>query len=383
MFPRLLPISDAPRESFFLWGPRQSGKSTLLKARFPDALRIDLLSTDAFARYATRPGVLADDLRAEAPERLIVIDEVQKVPALLDEVHRAIEDHHRVFALCGSSARKLKRGQANLLGGRAVRYEIFGLVSAEIGPHFDLSRALNHGLLPRHYVSDSPARLISAYVNDYLKEEIAAEGSARRLPTFADFLRTAAISDSELINHANIARECAISAPTAREYFQILVDTLLGSYLPAYTRRPKRRVIQSPKFFFADVAVTNHLAKRGRLEPGSELFGKAFESFIFHELRACVQYKGTIDEISYWRLASGIEVDFILDDVRVAIEVKSSKRVTSDHLVGLRAIVEDHPRVVRRIVVCLEERARRTEDGIDILPWKTFLARLWSGDLTS
>jgi uncharacterized protein len=381
MFRRLLPIPDATRESFFLWGPRQSGKSTLLKARFPDALRIDLLSTDAFARYASRPGLLADDLRAEPSDRLVIIDEVQKVPALLDEVHRAIEDQRRVFALCGSSARKLKRGQANLLGGRAVRYEMFGLVSAEIGADFDLSRALNHGLLPRHYLSDAPARMVSAYVNDYLKEEIAAEGSVRRLPTFADFLRIAAISDTELINHANIARECSVSSPTARDYFQILVDTLLGVYLPAYTSRAKRRVIQSPKFYFADLAVTKHLAKRGRLEPGSELFGKAFESFVFHELRACMQYKGTFDEIAYWRLASGIEVDFILDDVRIAIEVKSSKRITNDHLSGLRALVEDHPHVQSRIIVCTEERARRTEDGIEILPWRTFLDRLWSGNL--
>ena len=218
-------------------------------------------------------------------------------------------------------------------------------------------------------------------MDDYLKEEIAAEGLVRRLPSFADFLRAAAISDTQLINYATIGRECGISSPTVKAYFEILVDTLLGRYLPAYTRRPKRRVILSPKLYFADVGVVNHLTRRGRLEPGTELFGKAFESWVFHELSAHRSYSEQFYDLSYWRLPSGIEVDFVVNDMECAIEAKGSARATSDHLRGLREIVRDHPKVKRRILVCMEPRARRTEDGIDILPAVEFARRVWAGKL--
>jgi uncharacterized protein len=197
-----------------------------------------------------------------------VIDEVQRVPALLDEVHWLIENHGLRFALCGSSARRVKRGHANLLGGRALRHELFGLVSAEIGADFDVVRAVNHGFLPRHYLSGRPEALLRSYVSDYLKEEIAAEGLVRNLAAFSDFLSAAALSDAEIVNFANVSQECGVSKPTVREHFEILVDTLLGRFLRAYVKRPKRRVIQAPKFYFADVGVVNQLARRGRIEPG-------------------------------------------------------------------------------------------------------------------
>jgi predicted AAA+ superfamily ATPase len=381
MFRRALALPQRPRHSFFLWGPRQTGKSTLLKRTYPDAVWLDLLKTDEMMRYWQRPALLREELDAERGGRLVVIDEIQKVPGLLDEVHWLIENRGRVFALCGSSARKVRRTHANLLGGRAVRRELLGLVSAEVGREFDLARALNHGFLPRHYLAGDAADLVRAYVNDYLREEVAQEGLVRDLPAFSGFLAAAALSEGGIVNFANVARECGVSAPTAREYFQILEDTLLGRYLPAWTRRPKRRTIQAPKFYFADVGVVNALARRGRLEPGSELFGRAFESWVHHELQAYRAYRRPDQGLAYWRLASGIEVDFIIGDMEVAIEAKASPRITSDHLKGVRALAADHPAVRRRIVASLETRARRTEDGVEILPWRRFAGELWSGAL--
>lgn len=293
-----------------------------------------------------------EEFLAEAEPALVIIDEVQKVPALLDEVHALIEDRGARFALCGSSARKLRRGHANLLGGRATRYELCGLVSAELGGDFDLGRLLNHGYLPRHYGSDEDA--FPARIRSYV---------------------------AELVNFSTIARDAGVSSPTVKQYFEILEDTLLGRFLPAYTRRPKRRVIGAPKFYFADVGVVNHLAKRGRLEPGSELYGKAFESWVMHELRAYSLYSERHLELAYWRLAGGTEVDFIVGPMDAAIEAKASAKVTSDHLKGLRSLVQDHPKVKRRIVVSLESKARKTEDGIEILPAREFARRLWAEPL--
>jgi predicted AAA+ superfamily ATPase len=221
---------------------------------------------------------------------------------------------------------------------------------------------------------------VRAYVDDYVKEEVMADGLTRNLPAFSDFLTAAALADGSLVNYTTIARDCGVSAYTVKEYFQILVDTLLGSFLPAYRKRPKRRVIQTPKFYFADVGVVNHLAKRGSLEAPSELFGAAFENWVFHELSAYRAYRGFGFDLSYWRLASGIEVDFVVDDFRLAVEAKAARRIHADHLKGLRELHVDH-RVRRRVVVSLDERPRSTDDEIEILPWRTFVARLWAGDL--
>lgn len=381
MFKRALRLPSAGSETFFLWGPRQTGKTTLLQATYPDAFWIDLLKADEFRRYLQNPELLRGELAARQSVRQVVVDEVQKVPQLLDEVHWLHERRRIRFALCGSSARKVKRGQANLLGGRAVRYELHGLTAREIGRDFDLNRMLNHGYLPMIYQSDQPRPLLNGYVADYLKEEVAAEGLVRNLPVYSEFLNIAALSDAELVNFSTIARDCGVSSPTIRGYFQILEDTLLGRWLPAYTRRPKRRVIAAPKFYFSDVGVVNHLARRGDLHPGSELYGKAFENWVFHELSAHNAYSSAFARFSYWRLASGIEVDFIVDDMRLAIEAKATAKATADHLKGLRAVVLDHPRVTQRIIVCLETVSRRTEDGILILPATEFHKRLATGDL--
>ena len=383
MFERSLKLPEPGVESFFLWGPRQTGKSTLLRQKYRGGRWIDLLKAGEFRRYVSRPELLRQEIDAErpAPARQIVIDEIQKVPALLDEVHWLIENRGLNFALCGSSARKVRRGAANLLGGRAMRYELHGLSATELGREFDLDRMLNHGYLPRIYAATRPRRMLDAYVADYLKEEVAAEGLVRDLPTFSAFLDVAALSDGEIVNFSNIARECGVSSHTTKSHFRILEDTLLARWLPAFRKRPKRRVIGSPKFYFVDVGVVNRLAKRGELLPGSELYGKAFENWVFHELTTFASYQEFDGGLSYWRLASGVEVDFILGDMQLAIEAKSSARITRNHLAGLRSLAHDHPRVARRIVVCREPRARRLNDGIEILPAATFARRLWSGDL--
>ena len=383
MFDRSLVLPQPGSETFFLWGPRQAGKSTLLRGCYPDAYWVDLLKSEVFRRYLDHPEYLRQELAAAAPlaGRQIVIDEVQKVPALLDEVHWLIENRGLHFALCGSSARKVRRGAANLLGGRAVRYELRGLTAGELGAAFDLSRMLNHGYLPRIYQAARPRRLLDAYIADYLREEVAAEGLVRNLPAFSGFLDAAALSDGEMVNFSNIARECGVSSPTAKAYFEILNDTLLGRWLTAYRRRRKRRVIGAPKFYFADVGVVNRLIRRGELTPGSPLYGKAFENWVFHELSAGIEYQEWDLELTYWRLPSGIEVDFVLGDMEIAVEAKASARITRDHLRGLRTLMEEHPGVRRRIVVCLEPRARRTDDGIDILPAADFIRRLGQGAL--
>jgi len=381
MFTRSLQLPKAGTETFFLWGPRQTGKTTLLTAAYPDALWIDLLKAEEFRRYLHNPELLRAELEADKSVRQVVIDEVQKVPQLLDEAHWLHENRGVHFALCGSSARKVKRGQANLLGGRAVRYELHGLTATEIGKDFNLTRMLNHGYLPRIYLSSTPRRLLNSYVADYLKEEVAAEGLVRNLPVFSEFLNVASLSDTELVNFSTIARDCGVSSHTIKSHFQILEDTLLGHWLPGYTKRPKRRVIAAPKFFFADVGIVNHLAKRGELRPGSELYGKAFENWIFHELSSHNAYSEAFASLSYWRLASGIEVDFVVNDMQVAIEAKASSKVSADHLRGLRALIQDYPRVKQRIIVCLEPKSRRTEDGILVLSATDFCQRLRAGEL--
>ena len=383
MFQRNLTLPKPGTETFFLWGPRQTGKSTLLREAYGDGHWVDLLKSEEFRRYVVRPELLRQEIEAGSVDsrQQIVIDEIQKVPALLDEVHWLIENRGLYFALCGSSARKVKRGAANLLGGRAMRYELHGLSASELGSEFDLDRMLNHGYLPRIYGASRPNRMLDAYIADYLKEEVAAEGLVRNLPSFSDFLDAAALSDGEIVNFSNIARECSVSSHTTKSHFEILEDTLLGRWLPSYRRRPKRRVIGSPKFYFVDVGVVNRLARRGELLPGSELYGKAFENWVFHELSTFVSYREYDGTLSYWRLASGIEVDFVLGDMVVAIEAKSSAKVTSGHLKGLRSLVEDHRRIARRIVVCREPKARKTPDGIEILPAEEFVKRLWNGDL--
>ncbi|MBI1836924.1 MAG: ATP-binding protein [Flavobacteriia bacterium] len=368
---------DNDGQSIFFWGARQTGKSTLLKKLFPNALLFDLLLSDVYKRLLTNPEYLRETILAQ-DKKLVIIDEIQRIPILLNEVHWLIVNHNIQFILSGSSPRKITRSGENLLGGRALKYSLFPLTSTEI-PNFDLERALNNGLLPRHYLSENPKRMLASYIGNYLQDEIVAEAKIRNVDIFARFLNAAAFSQSEIVNFTSIATDCGVSATTIKEYFQILEDTLLGYFIPVFQKKPKRRVIKAPKFYFFDLGIVNSLLNRGKIEKGSELFGHALESFIFQELIAHRHYSGLEYKISYWRTASQIEVDFILGDHEVSIEVKSSNLISSKHLSGLKAFSEEYE-VKKSIIICNEPIARIMND-ILILPWKDFLENLWNGEI--
>ena len=380
MFTRKQIFEGSGSESLFLWGARQTGKSTLLKQLFPDSLWFDLLQSDVFERLSKQPSQLREVVLAIQSEKPIVIDEIQTIPALLNEVHWLIENNHNRFILSGSSPRKILRTQANLLGGRALRYELYPLVSTEI-PDFDLIRALNNGLLPRHYLSNNSQKLISGYIGSYLRDEIMAEAKIRNVSSFSGFLESAAFSNGEMVNYSNIASECGISATTVREYFQILIDTLTGRFVPSFQKKPKRRVILAPKFYYFDVGIANYLLKRGQIEPGSEAFGKAFEHFIYQEIYAHSHYSGMDYPVYYWRTASQIEIDFVLGDHEVAVEVKATDNANPRHLKGLKSFAEEYA-IKKSILVSNDPLPRKIGDVL-ILPWKDFLQQLWAGAIIS
>ena len=366
------------RESLFFWGARQTGKSTLLKTLFPDALLFDLLISREYKRLSTRPDILRETVLANPDTQPVIIDEIQRIPDLLNEVHWLISNHNVRFILSGSSPRKIIRSGANLLGGRALRYELYPLVSAEI-PGFDLKRAINNGLLPRHYDAENPQRMISAYIGNYLRDEIVAEARLRDVGTFARFLEAAALTNGEMVNYTNIASDCGVSATTVKEYFQIMEDTLIGRYLPSFQKRPKRRVITAPKFYLFDVGIANNLLGRGRIEQGTELFGKAFEHFIYQEIYAHSRYSENEYPVYYWRTASQLEIDFVLGDHEVAIEVKATEQASDRHLRGLKAFTEEF--TVKKAILITNDPMPRLVNNILVLPWKVFLDRLWAGEI--
>ncbi len=376
---------ELPRgQSAFLWGPRKTGKTMYLAESFPASRRYDLLQTDLYLRLLKEPHRLREEVCAMDERDLlqpIIIDEVQKVPALLDEVHWLIENRGTSFILCGSSARKLRRTGANLLGGRAWGYRMFPLTSREV-PDLDLLRALDRGLIPSHYLSPDPARALKAYVYDYINEEVRAEGLARNIPAFSRLLDAMAFSNGEMVNFANTARDCGVDAKTVREYYQILADTMLGELVPPYAKRVGRDIITAaPKFYCFDTGLANTLSDQRLGSLKGERAGKLFENFILMEMLAYGAYSGRDFPVRYWRTKTGLEVDFILGD-SAAVEVKIASRVDSTDLRGLRAFSEEHPSM-GAWVVSQEPRARRAALGpgrhVDILPWRVFLDRLWSG----
>ncbi len=377
---RCLNLKLPPHQSAFLWGPRKTGKTTYLKARFPQSLVYDFLQTDLFLEFSKRPALLREQLLAKDDSVLkhpVILDEVQKVPQLLDEVHWLIENRGLSFILCGSSARKLKRGHANLLGGRAWRYEMFPLVFPEI-KKLELLRVLNHGMVPVHYLQNQGyQRSLKAYVQDYLKEEVFAEGLVRNVPAFSRFFDAISYSHGELTNFSNIARDCAVDSKTVKEYYQILVDTLLGMFLEPFKKRQSRQVIsKASKFYLFDVGVAGTITGRHLRQEKGEQFGRAFEHFILMELNAHRSYRELDYPINFWRTKSGIEVDFVLAGGETAIEVKGKQKVDKTDLRGLFAFIEEYaPK--KAIVVC-NEREERIYKGIRIMPWKIFLQELWN-----
>ena len=381
---RLLQIVLPAGQSAFLWGPRKTGKTTYLKAAFPGSLVYDMLQTDLFLELTKRPALLREQLLAVTPQQRkepIIIDEVQKTPQLLDEVHWLIENKRLRFILCGSSARKLKRGKANLLGGRAWRYEMHPLVSAKI-EDLDLLRALNRGMIPVHYLSEDYAKSLRAYVWDYLKEEVFAEGLTRNIPAFSRFFDAMGYSHGELTNYTNIARECGVDAKTVKEYYQILVDTLLGVMIEPYKKRQERQVItKAGKFYLFDVGVAGAVIKRHIPEERGEQFGRAFEHFVLMEILAHRDYKGMDYAVHFWRTKTGLEVDFVLGRGEVAVEVKGSQRVDHSEMRPLRTFMAEY-RPKKAFLVC-NERSPRVHEGVHVLPWREFLRMLWGGGVIS
>lgn len=373
----------------FLWGARQTGKSTFLRERFPESAYFDLLNTDLYTLYDKEPWAFREAIRllpAEQKEHPIIIDEIQRVPELLNEVHGLIENEGLSFILCGSSARKLRRGGVNLLGGRAWSYYFYPLVYPEL-KDADLLRVLNYGTIPAHYLSEYPKKELKNYIGVYLREEIQAEGLVRQLNKFSRFLDSVAFSHGEILNYANIARDCHIDGKTVKEYYQILVDTLIGYFIEPYAKKNKRNIIvATPKFYLFDIGVANAL-KGVYLEKvsGSEA-GRAFEHFILLEL---IAYKGLQDKdfkITFWRTNdSKYEMDFILGDAEVAIEVKLTQSVNSSHFKSIKVFAEEHsPRTI--ILVCQEPRPRLIQQpygDVMVLPYKDFLEKLWAGNIIS
>lgn len=365
-------------ESAFLWGARQTGKSTLLRMMYPGVLYFDLLMSDVFNRFVSNPALLRETVEADSSSSMVIIDEIQRIPSLLNEVQWLIVNRNRQFILSGSSPRKIVRSGGNLLGGRALRYELYPLIFKEI-PDFDLLRALNNGLLPRIYQAERPTKLLSAYIGSYLRDEIMAEARIRNISSFSRFLEAAAFSNGEIVNYANIASDCGVSAPTVKEYFQILEDTMTGRFLPSYQKKPKRRVILAPKFWLFDMGIANFLLKRGNIKPGSESFGKTFEHFIYHELYSHSHYSDLDYPLYFWRTASQIEVDFILGENEVAVEVKSTESVSEKHLKGLKSFADEYK--VKRLILVSNDNLPRKTGSISILPWRVFLEQLWAGEI--
>lgn len=376
MIKRFITKDNFLNESYFLFGARQTGKSTLLWELFPEAAFYDLLENNTFERLQRNPSLLRQDLEMLEPGTLVIIDEIQNLPELLNEVQWLMVRKGHRFILSGSSARKLRRSGVNLLGGRAIMQTFYPFVSHEI-PDFDIVKAVNQGMLPRHYLASEKNYwdLLQAYVSVYLKEEIKAESLVRNLSSFNRFLEAAALTDGEMVNYNNIASDCGVDAKTAKEYFSILEETLIGYMVPAYTKTVKRKVRQSPKFYFFDVSIPNYLLGRRMMQPGSDSFGHAFEHLVIQELIAYLGYRRAQNALSYWHTYNGYEVDAVLGDAEVAIEIKATNEVQHRHLHGLKAFKEEHPDA-RLVVVSLDPNPRLM-NGVEIMPATYFFRQLW------
>jgi predicted AAA+ superfamily ATPase len=357
------------KKSFFLFGPRSTGKSTLIRQQLAaEAFVIDLLDSRNFLRLAATPGDL-EAMVAASGKSLVVIDEVQRVPELLNEVHRLIETKRLRFLLTGSSARKLRRGQANLLAGRVWEARLFPLIYLEI-PDFDLDRYLLHGGLPMVWLGDEPAEELDAYAHTYLTEEIMAEGLVRKLPPFSRFLRAMALSNGEMLNFTKLASDCQVPPSTVSEYVALLEDTLVGHLLPAWTASKKRKAIRTAKFYFFDCGVTHLLAGTRTLDRNSDLYGKSFEQFIGGEIRAWLGYNRIKQPLSYWRSAHGDEVDFLIGE-NVAVEIKSGTRVSWRDFKGLDRLAEEG--VFKHYLLVSQDPTEMLDGPRHALPWQSFL----------
>jgi predicted AAA+ superfamily ATPase len=374
-------INPLKSKSYFLFGPRQTGKSTFVKSllRSKD-LYIDLLPQRNFLNYAKNPGRVREEILAQLKlnkNPLCVIDEIQKIPAILDEVHELIESKGIRFILTGSSARKLRRGGANLLAGRAYTYHLFPLTFTELGGRFDLDKALKIGGLPVLWASDKEDRqeFLKSYTETYLKEEVAAEGLVRNIGPFAQFLDIAAANDGETVNFNNIARECSVSVKTVQQYYQILEDTFLAFRLPAWRRSQRRRLVSHPRYYFFDTGVTNALAHTLTDQLNPKIFGRRFEQFVICQLMAFIHYNRFDCQLYYWRTNHGAEVDVLLctgNRILCAVEIKSSQNVANEKLAGLKSFIEDNPGIPAYVLGYRQNR-RQLQKNIIVINWDDFI----------
>ena len=378
MYKRVFDIESRLDEGMFLFGARQTGKSTLLRERFKGATYYDLLDPNLRKAFKRNPNSLKEALWNKSAGTLVIIDEIQKVPELLDIVHSLMVERGLFFILSGSSARKLKRSGANTLGGRAIPETLFPLVWPEV-TDFQIDRAVQNGMIPRHYMVEDATKRLSGYVKVYLDEEIREEGEVRELDAFERFMEVAAISDGEMLNYSNIASDCGVSAKTVKSYFQILYDTLIGYEIPAFRKEIKRKIVQAPRFYYFDVGLANYLMGRQSLKRGTDDYGHAFEHFVMQEIIAYKGYKDKREIISYWHTYDKKEVDVVIGDAKVAIEIKSTEHVETKHKKGLKAFNEEHPDC-RLALVSLDPITRKSGD-VELIYVLDFLRMLWNGEI--
>ncbi|MFI4956488.1 MAG: ATP-binding protein [Gammaproteobacteria bacterium] len=363
-------------QSYFLFGPRGVGKSTWVKGQYPEAMRIDLLSPDIARELLAHPEKLGKLVDARQSD-IIIIDEVQKAPAVLTVVHQLIESNRNLqFILTGSNARKLKQAGADLLGGRALRCFMHPFTGFELKENFSYSRALRYGLIPLIWNSDDPETSLDAYIDLYLKEEIQQEGLVRRLDDFARFLEAISFSHGAVLCVTNIARECEVNRKTVENYIQILDDLLIGYQIPVFSKKAKRELIKSSKFYFFDTGVFNTLRPRGPLDKPEEIGGASLEGLVAQHLRAWIDYCFPDHMLCFWRTKAKLEVDFIIYGPRVfaAIEVKASRHVTHADTRALREFKKDYPQA--RLLMLYGGDDRYVEGDVLILPCETFLTEL-------
>lgn len=378
MYKRIFDIENQLDEAMLLFGARQVGKSTLIEERFPNAVLFDLLKSDVRRRFKRNPELFREMLESYPEGTLVIVDEIQKVPELMDEVHWLLFNKHLKFILSGSSARKLKRSGANTLGGRAQPRKLYPLVWPEV-TDFQIDKAVQNGMIPLHYMAHDAKDRLEAYVNVYLQEEIREDAALQNFDFFERFLEVAAISDGEILNYTNIASDCGVSAKTVKSYFQILEDSLIGYTIPAFTKNVKRKVVQAPKFYFFDVGLANYLMGRHSLKRGTDEYGHAFEHYVMQELIAYKGYFRKEYKIQYWRTYTQVEVDIVIGDAKVAIEIKSSEEVRSKHKSGLMAFKQEHAEC-RLILVSLDTLTRKSGD-VELMYVTDFLSNLWNGSI--
>ncbi len=370
---------DNSQKSIIILGPRRTGKSMFIRNQIKPDIIYDLLNSRDFLRLSVKPYLIEEEIKDN--HRIVVIDEIQKLPILMDEVHRIIEKNKNIkFILTGSSARKMRKTHTSLMAGRAkiLYFHPFNYYELKKAGIFDIKKVLSYGTIPDMYLSEKPYEELSNYVSLYLREEIIAESIVRKIENFSRFLSVAGLSNAELINFTQIGEDAWVKPRTVIEYFNILSDTLIGTLLEPYKSNSDRKVYSKAKFYFFDIGVANILCDRKEVSEKSKEFGKLFEHFIFNELKAYKNYTGRISLINFWRDYNGNEVDFIINE-EIAIEVKAKENISERDLSGIKSFLKKN-KIKKSIVVSMEKQARK-HNGIEIIPYQNFLDMLWNNEI--